>query len=152
MTAVFPERKLPYIFLEDVAIADVAFEAWGLDLEALFAAAADATLNVMVNDLNSVSAIVERSVSLELEPIDLLLLNYLQEIIFYKDAERLLLRTRDVKISGQGESYTAVGVLAGEELDMNRHDLVVDVKAVTLHQFRVEKTDRGWEAFVILDI
>jgi SHS2 domain-containing protein len=45
-----------------------------------------------------------------------------------------------------------VGVLAGEELDMNRHDLVVDVKAVTLHQFRVEKTDRGWEAFVILDI
>ena len=143
---------MPYRFLEDVAIADVAFEAWGPDLEALFVAASDATLNVMVKDLNSVSTIVERPVSLDPEPIDLLLLNYLQEIIFYKDAERLLLRTQDVRISGQEESYKVVGVLAGEELDMHRHDLVVDVKAVTLHQFRVAQSDRGWEAFVILDI
>jgi SHS2 domain-containing protein len=29
---------------------------------------------------------------------------------------------------------------------------VVDVKAVTLHRFRVEQTPSGWEATVILDI
>jgi len=28
----------------------------------------------------------------------------------------------------------------------------VDVKAVTLHRFRVEQTEQGWEALVILEI
>ena len=40
----------------------------------------------------------------------------------------------------------------GEKLDPSRHRLRVDVKAVTLHQFRLEKTDRGWETQVILNI
>ncbi len=42
--------------------------------------------------------------------------------------------------------------VSGEKIDSGKHDLVVDVKAVTLHRFRVEKTQRGWEAVVILDI
>ena len=40
----------------------------------------------------------------------------------------------------------------GEQLDPQRHQMRVDVKAVTLHRFRVEQTEQGWEAFVILDI
>ena len=41
---------------------------------------------------------------------------------------------------------------AGEVMDPERHDLVVDVKAVTLHEFRVARDKREWNAFVILDI
>ena len=37
----------------------------------------------------------------------------------------------------------------GEQLDPQRHQMRVDVKAVTLHRFRVEQTEQGWEAFVI---
>jgi SHS2 domain-containing protein len=40
----------------------------------------------------------------------------------------------------------------GEVLDPDRHHPRVDVKAVTLHHFRLEKTDCGWKASVILDI
>lgn len=39
-----------------------------------------------------------------------------------------------------------------EKLDPGRHHPRVDVKAVTLHRFRLEKTDYGWETQVILDI
>ena len=46
---------MAYRYLEDIAIADVAFEAWGKSREALFRAAAEATLNVMVGDLDSVA-------------------------------------------------------------------------------------------------
>ena len=143
---------MPYRYLEDVAIADVAIEAWGPDAETLFTHTSDATLNVMVQDLDTVTARVERSVALESEAFDMLLFNYLQETIFYKDAQRLLLRTKELKITRTEEKFTLDAVMAGEELDMQRHELVVDIKAVTLHQFRVEKTERGWEAFVILDI
>lgn len=37
-------------------------------------------------------------------------------------------------------------------LDPDRHQQRVDVKAVTLHQFHLEKTNGGWIAQVILDI
>ena len=143
---------MPYRYLEDVAIADVAIEAWGPDAETLFTHTSDATLNVMVQDLDTVTARVERSVALESGAFDMLLFNYLQETIFYKDARRLLLRTKELKITRTEEKFILDAVMAGEELDMQSHELVVDVKAVTLHQFRVEKTERRWEAFVILDI
>jgi len=37
-------------------------------------------------------------------------------------------------------------------MDFRRHLFRADVKAVTLHRFRLEKSDEGWEAFVILDV
>ena len=45
---------MPYRYLEDIATADVAFEARGKDLAELFMAAAEATMNVMVADLDSI--------------------------------------------------------------------------------------------------
>ncbi|HEY9296088.1 MAG TPA: archease, partial [Phormidium sp.] len=46
---------MPYEFLEDVATADIAFHAWGKDLEELFIAAGDATLNVMIDNLDAIA-------------------------------------------------------------------------------------------------
>jgi SHS2 domain-containing protein len=43
-------------------------------------------------------------------------------------------------------------VTTGEAIDRDRHEQRVDVKAVTLHRFQLEKTDDGWTAMVILDI
>ena len=143
---------MPYRFLEDIAIADVAFEAWGDTVEAMFAAAATATMNVMVGDLEAIAVRTHRSVRVESDELDLLLFNFLQELIFYKDAEQLLLRVENVRLERDRPPFSAVAELAGETLDMDRHELVADVKAVTLHKFRVEEAERGWEAFVILDI
>jgi SHS2 domain-containing protein len=145
-------RDLPYTFLEDVAIADVAFEAWGDSLEAMFASAAEATVNVMVEDLDAIGTQVDRAVQVESEARDLLLFDFLQEFIYYKDAQQLLLRPAEVRIEHTEGRFVADARLVGEKLDPERHSLVVDVKAVTLHRFRVEKAERGWEAFVILDI
>jgi len=41
---------------------------------------------------------------------------------------------------------------AGEPLDSARHHQRADVKAVTLHDFSVEKQNEGWKARVLLDI
>jgi SHS2 domain-containing protein len=76
----------------------------------------------------------------------------LQELIFYKDAERLLLKLVEASIEERGEGWMLTAVLGGEPIDPNRHELLVDIKAVTLHRFRVEPFAGGWKAFVILDI
>ncbi|MBI4444520.1 MAG: archease [Acidobacteria bacterium] len=143
---------MPYRFLEDVATADIAFEAWGEDLEDLFISAAEATLNVMVEDLESIQPLERRELSVEADAIDMLLFNLLQEIIYFKDSEKLLLRIGKVKIKEKSRKYFAEAVANGEFLDPERHRTRVDVKAVTLHRFAVEETKEGWKSSVILDI
>ncbi len=143
---------MTFRYLPDLAIADVAFEAWGDSLEDLFRSAADATMNVMVGDLAAIAARESRAVQAEESEPDMLLFQLLQELIFYKDAERLLLRVRRLQIRLVNGGYRLEADLQGEEIDVDRHELIVDVKAVTLHRFCVEKSDGGWKATVILDV
>ncbi len=143
---------MPFKFLEDAATADIAFEAWGRDLAGTFIAAADATLNVMVEELESIVPREERKFALENEELDLLLLNFLQELIYYKDAEQLMLRVMDVEVNAENPPFSLRATARGELLAPERHHPRVDVKAVTLHEFRLEKINGGWRTFVILDI
>jgi len=143
---------MPYRYLDDIAIADAAFEAWGGTMEEMFISAADAVLNVMVGDLAAIRKRTYRHFVVEENQIDLLLFQVLQKLIFYKDAEQLLARIKAARIAPHGDGWTADVELAGERIDTERHDLLVDVKAVTLHQFRVETTPDGWLATVVVDV
>ena len=143
---------MPYKFLEDLATADIAFQAWGKDLEETFISAADATMNVMVDELHAIEPRQRREWRLENDALDLLLFNFLQELIYYKDTEKLMLRVNQARVQAEARPYVLEALASGETLDPERHHPRVDVKAVTLHHFRLEKTERGWEALVILDI
>ncbi len=54
------------------------------------------------------------------------------------------------------EAFEATGdtpaELSGERLNPARHDLRVDVKAVTMHRFSVEERNSRWRAVVVLDV
>jgi SHS2 domain-containing protein len=143
---------MPFEFLDEIAIADVAFRAWGETVEQMFVAAAEATMNVMVADLEKIERLESRKIEIKSDALDMLLFNLLQEIIFFKDAEQLLLRIEDAQVERENELYSVKATGWGEKIDPGRHELIVDVKAVTLHRFKVEQTRRGWETFIILDI
>jgi SHS2 domain-containing protein len=143
---------MPYHYLEDIGTADIAFEATGRDLPELFTSAADATMNVMIENLDTIESRETRRIALKNDAIDMLLFDFLQELIYFKDAERLLLRVREMQIEEKEGAYSLTAAAAGEPLDAGRHQQRADVKAVTLHDFRVEKTEGGWKAAVILDI
>ncbi len=142
----------PYRYLEGIATADVAFEAWGATKEETFLAAADATLNTMVEEIGTVSPRERRVLSLAAGSLDLLLFELLQELVYHKDADRLLLRVRDLRIEETGSGYRLHADAFGETIDPGRHPLLADVKAVTLHRLSVEKTPSGWRAVVVLDV
>ena len=142
---------MPFEFHDEIATADVAFEAWGQTIEEMFISAAEATMNVMVADLEKIERRESREIEISSDAVDMLLFNLLQEIIFLKDAEQLLLRIESVEIGYDG-LYFVKAICWGEQIDPGKHELIVDVKAVTLHMFKVEQTPRGWDAFIILDI
>ena len=143
---------MPYKFLEEIGTADIAFEATGRDLPELFSDAADATMNVMIENLDAIEPRETRQIELSNDKLDMLLFDFLQELIYLKDAERLLLRVRNVRIDEKDQKYFLEAEAAGERLNAARHHQRADVKAVTLHDFSVEKENGGWKATVLLDI
>jgi protein archease len=143
---------MPYHYLEDIGTADIAFEATGRDLPELFIAAADAMMNVMIDNLDAIEPRETQQIKLSNDNIEMLLFDFLQELIYFKDAKRLLLRAREVRIEHKDEAYVLKATVTGEQLDATRHQQRADVKAVTLHGFSVEQRDDGWKAKVLLDI
>jgi SHS2 domain-containing protein len=143
---------MPYRFLEEIAGGDVAFEASGKSREELFIAAAEATMNVMVENFENIQHQQEVVFNVEHPEFDLLLFKFLNELIYIKDSKRLLVRIEKV-IFGEKESLLILEARGyGEPLDPERHQLQVDVKAVTLHRFQVKQSEEGWKATVVLDV
>ncbi|MBI4284686.1 MAG: archease [Chloroflexi bacterium] len=139
-------------FIEEEATADIAFEADGKDIHEVFRSASDAVINVMIDNLEEVQSRESRVIQLSNEALDLLLLELLQMLVYYKDAEQLLLRVKDVEIEKFNKEWHLRAMAEGEHIDRERHHQHVDVKAVTLHDLRLEQTDGGWRAHVVLDI
>src|ERR1041385_8503367 len=106
---------MPYKFLEDIGTADIAFEAIGRDLAELFTAAADATLNVMIDNLDAIEPRETQQIKLSNDNIEMLLFDFLQELIYFKDAKRLLLRAREVRIEHKDEAYVLKATVTGEQ-------------------------------------
>lgn len=141
---------MPYKFLRDVAIADVAFQAEGKTLPELFESAGMAVTNTMVKDLKKVKPRTTKTIKVKADSIENLLFNFLQEIIFLKDAKLLLLSKFNVKVDEKNKTLTAKA--SGDKLNPKKHELLVDVKAVTMHNFEVKKEKNKWIARVILDV
>lgn len=143
---------MPFRFHDENSTADVAFEAWGTTQEELFISCAAALLRTMAMDPELIVRRHELIIRLEDTELDLLLYSFLQELIFYKDARRLLLHADRVRIEQREGGFALESVVCGEHIDAARHRLLVDVKAVTLHRFNVGYEDNAWRADVVLDV
>jgi len=143
---------MPYRFQDEISTADVAFEAWGETREELFISAAAALLATMTAAPEQVARRQGLAIRLEHGELDLLLWTFLQELIFYKDARRLLLHADSVRIEEREGAFRLQAHVSGELIDAGRHRLLVDVKAVTLHRLQVAFQDNLWKAVVVLDV
>jgi SHS2 domain-containing protein len=138
-----------YRYLEDIVLADAALEIVGEDLDDLFATAARALADLMV-DPATLAETVTRTVHLEAPGLDLLLYDWLGELIFRKDRDGEVFPNVRVHVRA-GDPYTLDGSLSGGVIEPGRTGLRADPKAVTLHEFRIEPTPAGWCARVVID-
>ena len=143
---------MSYRFLENVAIADVAFEVQAQTLRDLFLEAAEALMKVQVQNLDNIKRKERVPVDLTSSDPEKLLHQFLQEIVYWKDAKQLLLLPDSLKVRQEQDRVRLKAILSGECLDPKRHEQGVDVKAVTWHAFAVTATPQGWHATVVLDI
>lgn len=128
--------------------ADLGLRIRAADLHRLFADAAQGLFSVIAGDLSQVR--LAQTVRLQIGGNDLeyLLFDWLNELLFRFESQRLLLAEFRVQVSGGGLTAEA----RGEPLDLGRHQLEHEVKAITYHGLRIARQDEMWQAEVILDI
>lgn len=143
--------KAFYKFLDHTA--DVMFVAKAATLPELFEQCALATEETMV-DIAKVKPKVSEKILVEEKTVEQLLFSFLDELVFFKDYKQMMFSKFEIQIQGlsTGNGYELKCLAWGEKLDLTRHNPKVDVKAVTMHLFKVEEVPSGWKAQVILDI
>jgi len=142
-----------YTFLEDIALADAAFDASGDTPSELFLAAAQALIETLA-DPHTITPVWTRTVERRDPELASLLFDWLSDIVYLKDAEGVLFHSAAAAVSHDHASgvWTLRGTLTGEPIDQRRHELRADVKAVTKHLYEVKQTGTRWSARVVLDI
>ena len=141
-----------YKFLEDVAIADIAYEAYGKDLNKLFENSAFAVFELSAN-LKTIKSRQKIEFGLESEKIENLLYDFLSEILFLKDSKYMVFKKVKVSIRQDKEmQYRLKAILKGDTINPQKQQLENDIKAVTMHMFEVKKMKSGYKATVVVDI
>lgn len=127
--------------------ADVGFRARGRTLPDLFAACAEGLQSIIL-DASQAQEVEVWKLSVGGIDLESLLVNWLNEVLYYVDAKRVVISRAEVEIDGN----QVEAMCHGEKLDSERHPSRVVVKAVTYHQLRIFESDGGWTAEVYVDV
>src|SRR5262245_57210025 len=128
--------------------ADLGLRVRAATLPELMADAGRGLFAMVVDDIACVQPAVKREFRISGDDRTYLLFDWLTELLYVCDTERLAFSQFDVQMADDGLAATA----RGEPLDPNRHHLTHEIKAITYHGLRVEETSDGWLAEVIVDI
>ncbi len=127
---------------------DIGIKIFGNTPEELFANAAYGMFDIMV-DLSSVKGTTAENLEVAGDNYEELLVNWLSDLNFVFITEGKIFNKFQINRMTTSElSATAFG----EALDLRRHPIQKEIKAVTYHEIYVKEVKNKWEAQVIFDI
>jgi len=112
--------------------AETGIKAYGRDLNQAFSNAAKATF-WLLTDPNLITPTREIEISLQSSNVRELLVDWLNELLFYFETEGLVFSQFDVRISGASLKASA----KGEEFKADKHPIKTQIKATTYHNLEV---------------
>lgn len=138
-------------FLEEIALADIAFEAEGESVEEVFRGATQALLESMANP-STVSDDWERAIERSDVDPSALLFEWLSEMVYWKDAAGVVYREAALTLTQEGEVWLLQARLIGAPVNYQTQELHADVKGVTKHLYELKQTGGRWKVRVVLDV
>jgi protein archease len=138
-------------FLEDIALADIAFEVTGDSVEELFHGATEALMETLCKR-GTVAASWTRQIEKADEDVANLLFEWLSEIVYWKDAAGVVFREAPLTVTCEEGTWVLRVTLVGAPVDRESQELRNDVKGVTKHLYSVSQQGAKWQARVVLDV
>ncbi len=129
----------------------------GLELEApsadeLFVEALRGLADCLT-EIDRIEPSLEKRFELTAEGLDLLLVDWLSEILYVFETEGVVLATAEASVEeGKTGGYRLVARAWGERFAPSHHRLKIPIKAVTYHGLRVDRRPDWVEARVIFDV
>jgi SHS2 domain-containing protein len=128
--------------------ADIGIDVWGETIENVFVHAARAMYD-LIADINTIKPAIPFSVIVTALDKDELLQNWLSELLYY-------FHTKDILLSNfciESMTPASIDCLAhGEKIDLSRHKLKHDIKAVTFHNLHIRESKSGFQTDIIFDV
>ena len=136
-----------YEFIDHTA--DLGILVKGKTLPELFSNAAYAMFDILVENIKKVEP--KKSVNIKIIGRDEedIFFDWLRELLSKFNLEKMVFKDFNIqKIDSTGLE----AIVRGEEVDISRHKLKTELKAVTYHGLELKKRGDIWEAQVIFDI
>lgn len=128
--------------------ADVGIRATGKNLEEALAEAARGMF-ALITGGGTIESRIERHISIaHTGDMELLLVDWLSELLYIHDVEHLVFGDFSVSVDGKNLSATA----RGEVYDRKKHGYGVEIKAVTYHMLEIQTHKKGVTINVLFDI
>lgn len=124
--------------------ADAAIRAFGRDLPELFANAAYGMFDLLA-DTEKLHPTMEREVSLEASDLEALLVDWLGELLYLREAHGEVYKEFEISTLSPTELRA---VAKGGKRFVPR----MDIKAVTYHDLKIEKTKEGYVVTIVFDV
>ena len=129
--------------------ADMGIEVTGRTKRELFTKAALSLMDIMVERKRTGAGVKEKALTVEgSDPADLLI-NFLREILYLFNGERLVVVSCSIVMLGKRKLLANIAL---ESYNSKKHLFKTELKAVTYHGLSVEKTKNGWKARIIFDV
>jgi SHS2 domain-containing protein len=128
--------------------ADMGVEAWAGSCEGALEEIARGLATMSYGD-SPAAAVVKAAIVVQAEDLVELLVNWLNEVVYWSEKENLVPADFRIESLSNGELLATV---AGEPFDPVRHTVERQVKSVTYHQACLEETAEGWHARVYVDL
>ncbi len=128
--------------------ADIGIEARGVTLANAFEQAATGLMSIIV-ELSSVGSGSVQTIELQAGDREQLLVKWLTEILYLYDGQQFV--SKKFKIEVLTDTLLKA-TIQGEPLNAERHQMLLDVKAITYHQLSIEENDNNITLRVYLDI
>ncbi len=141
---------MPFRYVENTGVA-ISLEAWGRSLEEMVLASADATVHLMVGDIEALSRDEQMTLTATGVTESILLVEVLREILFQKNTNGILLRLHSGKII-RNKIIAFSGAAFGEALEENPWRIKVNVTALHTHLLSIERSGQRWKARIVLKV
>jgi SHS2 domain-containing protein len=133
--------------------ADVQVRSWGASLEEAFAQTAYSLITTITPDLEKIAPKVERAMTIEAEDKEALLFDFLSEFLYIFDVDELVFSQIFVnKIEKINNTYRLEATLKGEKFDSIKHEIGIEVKAITYSFLSIEEKLDNIVIDIVFDI
>ncbi len=140
-------------FIYEDHTADVQARCWGRTLEEAYNQTAYSLMATITPDLKKISPKVEKNIKIEAEDKEALLFDFLSELLYIFDVDELVFNTIKVQIIKESEDlFVLNALLRGEKFDVTKHEIGIEVKAITYSFMEIAESKNKVEISIVFDI